>query len=119
MPYGYTATASGWITQSQRGYRRGKPAKKRGQDIEQGHCLEALSAHTPRLAYRSDRDFFVDEVLKDYLNTESLSRSRKTPKARSSMYTSGTTGKPKGGQHRTGVTSLTSPHRQVLPRHSS
>ncbi len=78
-------------------------AKKEGQTIDKilvwrRHPGKYSSA-TPMV---KGRDFFVDEVLKDYRGkrVEPVPMDAEAPLFL--MYTSGTTGKPKGCQHRTG-----------------
>jgi len=78
-------------------------AKKEGQAIDKVLVWKRYPGH-----FRSEapmimgRDFFVDDVLKDYRNhiVEPVSLDAEAPLFL--MYTSGTTGKPKGCQHRTG-----------------
>jgi acetyl-CoA synthetase len=78
-------------------------AKKEGQPVDKVMIWKRY-AHK----YSSDapmtmgRDFYIDDVLKDYARriVEPVSQEAEAPLFL--MYTSGTTGKPKGCQHRTG-----------------
>jgi acetyl-CoA synthetase len=78
-------------------------AKNEGQQIDKVLVWKRMHGH-----YRSEapmimgRDFFIDDVLHDYHNhiVDPVSMDAEAPLFL--MYTSGTTGKPKGCQHRTG-----------------
>ena len=78
-------------------------AKKEGQEIDKvlvwRRYPRKTSSEAPMVM---GRDFFVDEVLKDYSgqSVEPVWLDAEAPLFL--MYTSGTTGKPKGCQHRTG-----------------
>jgi acetyl-CoA synthetase len=78
-------------------------AEKAGQKIDKVLVWKRYpgkySSATPMLG---GRDFFVDELLKDYrgARVEPVPMDAEAPLFL--MYTSGTTGKPKGCQHRTG-----------------
>ena len=78
-------------------------AKKEGQTVDKVLIWKRYPGH-----FRSEapmimgRDFFIDDVLHDYRNhlVDPVSQEAEAPLFL--MYTSGTTGKPKGCQHRTG-----------------
>jgi len=80
-----------------------KIAEKQGQKVDKVLVWQRYpgkySAHTPMV---EGRDYFVNDVLKDYYGArvEPVKMPAEAPLFL--MYTSGTTGKPKGCQHGTG-----------------
>ena len=96
-------------------------ARKEGQEVDKVLVWRRYpgqySSKTPMV---KGRDFFVDELLADYRGTvvEPVSMPAEAPLFL--MYTSGTTGQPKGCQHSTGgYLSYVAGTVEVLPGHPS
>ena len=78
-------------------------AKKEGQIVTKVLVWQRYpDKYNSASAMRQGRDFFVDDILKDYRNHIVPPVSQDADASLFLMYTSGTTGKPKGCQHRTG-----------------
>src|SRR6267378_3513148 len=78
-------------------------AKKEGQDIDKVLIWRRYAGHnTSETPMIMGRDFYVDELLKDFAGQTIAPVSQDADVPLFLMYTSGTTGKPKGCQHRTG-----------------
>jgi len=78
-------------------------AKRQGQDVDK---VLVWRRHPGRYASQTpmtdDRDYFVDEVLGSYAGQTVAPVSQPAEAPLFLMYTSGTTGRPKGAQHSTG-----------------
>jgi len=78
-------------------------AKQNGQEIEKvlvcRRLRDKLASSAPMV---KGRDYFVDEVMKDFVGRKVAPVSMPAEAPLFLMYTSGTTGRPKGCQHSTG-----------------
>ena len=78
-------------------------ARKQGQDVDKVLVWRRRDGQYASQTPMTDgRDFFVDEVLGDYRGQQVAPVSQPAEAPLFLMYTSGTTGRPKGAQHSTG-----------------
>jgi acetyl-CoA synthetase len=78
-------------------------AKRQGQDVDQVLVWRRREGEYQSKTPMADgRDFFVDEILAKYAGHEVAPVSMDSTAPLFLMYTSGTTGRPKGAQHSTG-----------------
>jgi acetyl-CoA synthetase len=78
-------------------------ARKEGQEIDKVLIWKRYPArYTSDTPMIMERDFFIDDILKEYRGHFVEPVSMDSEASLFLMYTSGTTGKPKGCQHRTG-----------------
>jgi acetyl-CoA synthetase len=78
-------------------------AKELGQEVDKVLVFRRYpDEYGSKSEMVQDRDFFVDEILREYENEIVVPESMPAEAPLFLMYTSGTTGRPKGAQHSTG-----------------